>query len=158
IMEYLVKISKKACILELKLRHLKITVLTSYTPYPSRKIRRIYACTSQETMKNQSPIRRIQETSIRLKTTKVIKEEFEKLESLQISDDLFTCNTSLEIFNKEFNWMSRIDGDLFTYEVEILGLASVPCDLNDEDVLGSVLELFSLSIDLNIKSPKCYSS
>ncbi|GKB19757.1 hypothetical protein Tco_0853680 [Tanacetum coccineum] len=51
IMEYLVKISKKACILELKRRHLKIIVLTSYTPYPSRKIRRICACTSQETMK-----------------------------------------------------------------------------------------------------------
>nr|GEW42741.1 hypothetical protein [Tanacetum cinerariifolium] len=40
IMEYLVKISKKARILELKRRHLKITVLTSYTPYPSRRIRR----------------------------------------------------------------------------------------------------------------------
>ncbi|GJZ44790.1 DNA-directed DNA polymerase [Tanacetum coccineum] len=38
IMEYLVKISKKTRILELKRRHLKITVLTSNTPYPSRKI------------------------------------------------------------------------------------------------------------------------
>ncbi|GKD25967.1 hypothetical protein Tco_1232181 [Tanacetum coccineum] len=47
-MEYLVKISKKARILELKRRHLKITVLTSNTPYPSRKIRRICACTSQK--------------------------------------------------------------------------------------------------------------
>ncbi|GJT90123.1 putative ribonuclease H-like domain-containing protein [Tanacetum coccineum] len=61
IMEYLVKISKKARILKLKRRQLKITVLTSYTPYPSRKIRRICACTSQETTKMQSPIRRIQE-------------------------------------------------------------------------------------------------
>ncbi|GJT88586.1 hypothetical protein Tco_1070303 [Tanacetum coccineum] len=67
IMEYLVKISKKARILELKRRHLKIIVLTSYTPYPSRKIRRICACTSQETMKIQSLIRRIQENSIRLR-------------------------------------------------------------------------------------------
>ncbi|GJY07362.1 zinc finger, CCHC-type containing protein [Tanacetum coccineum] len=50
IMEYLVKISKKARILELKRRYLKITVLTSSTPYPSRKIRRICACTSQKTM------------------------------------------------------------------------------------------------------------
>ncbi|GJR20470.1 reverse transcriptase domain-containing protein [Tanacetum coccineum] len=58
IMEYLVKISKKARILELKRRHLKITVLISYMSYPSRKIRRIYACTSQETTKIQSPIRR----------------------------------------------------------------------------------------------------
>nr|GEU64420.1 RNA-directed DNA polymerase, eukaryota, reverse transcriptase zinc-binding domain protein [Tanacetum cinerariifolium] len=40
-MEYLVKISKKARILELKHRHVKITVLTSNTPYPSRKIRHV---------------------------------------------------------------------------------------------------------------------
>ncbi|GJT11836.1 hypothetical protein Tco_0858878 [Tanacetum coccineum] len=37
IMEYLVKIIEKVRILKLKRRHLKITVLTSYTPYPSRK-------------------------------------------------------------------------------------------------------------------------
>ncbi|GJR28418.1 hypothetical protein Tco_1104650 [Tanacetum coccineum] len=43
IMEYLVKISKKTCIMELKRRHLKILTLTSYTPYPSRNIRRICA-------------------------------------------------------------------------------------------------------------------
>ncbi|GJX27341.1 reverse transcriptase domain-containing protein [Tanacetum coccineum] len=60
IMEYLVKISKKARILELKRRHLKITVLTSNTPYPSRKIRRICACTSPKTTKDQGSIRRIQ--------------------------------------------------------------------------------------------------
>ncbi|GKC65069.1 retrovirus-related pol polyprotein from transposon TNT 1-94 [Tanacetum coccineum] len=73
IMEYLMKISKKARILELKRRHLKITILTSYTPYPSRKIWRIYAYTSQETTKIQSPIRHIQETSIRRIQDKVIK-------------------------------------------------------------------------------------
>ncbi|GKC87663.1 hypothetical protein Tco_1148312, partial [Tanacetum coccineum] len=60
IMEYLVKISKKACILELKRRYLKITVLTTNMPYPSRKIRRIYACTSLKTMKETRIIRRIQ--------------------------------------------------------------------------------------------------
>ncbi|GJS54314.1 hypothetical protein Tco_0627676 [Tanacetum coccineum] len=65
IMEYLVKISKKARILELKQRHLKITVLTSNTPYPSRKIRRICACTSQKTTKETRSIRRIQERPIR---------------------------------------------------------------------------------------------
>ncbi|GKD18311.1 hypothetical protein Tco_1207469, partial [Tanacetum coccineum] len=67
--------------------------------------------------------------------TKVIKEEFEKLESLKISDDSFTCNTSLEFFYKEFNQMIIMDDDLFTYEVEIPGLASVPCDINEEDDL-----------------------
>ncbi|GJY03970.1 hypothetical protein Tco_0369910 [Tanacetum coccineum] len=29
--------------------------------------------------------------------------------------------------------MSRMDDDLFTYEVEISGLANIPCDLNEED-------------------------
>nr|GEU68508.1 hypothetical protein [Tanacetum cinerariifolium] len=50
-MEYLVNISKKVCILELQRRHLKITVLTSYAAYPSRKIHHICACTSLKTTK-----------------------------------------------------------------------------------------------------------
>ncbi|GKA38718.1 hypothetical protein Tco_0731269 [Tanacetum coccineum] len=53
IMEYLVKISKKARFLELKQRNMKITVLTSYTSYQSWKIWRICACTSQKTTKEQ---------------------------------------------------------------------------------------------------------
>ncbi|GKB46163.1 hypothetical protein Tco_0896916 [Tanacetum coccineum] len=65
----------------------------------------------------------------------VIKEEFKKLESLKISDDSFACNASLEIFHKEFNRMSRMDNNLFTYKVKIPGHVSVPCDLNDEDDL-----------------------
>ncbi|GJR57551.1 hypothetical protein Tco_1499713 [Tanacetum coccineum] len=67
--------------------------------------------------------------------TKVIKEEFEKLESLKIGDDSLSCNTSLEIFYEEFNRMSRMDDDLFTYEVEIFGLTNIPCDLKEEDDL-----------------------
>ncbi|GJV87968.1 hypothetical protein Tco_1531906 [Tanacetum coccineum] len=62
IMENLAKISKKACILELNRRHLKITVLTTNTPYPSRKIRRICDCTSQKTTKETRSIRRIQDS------------------------------------------------------------------------------------------------
>ncbi|GJX86179.1 reverse transcriptase domain-containing protein [Tanacetum coccineum] len=58
IMEYLVKISKKARILKLKQRNMKIIVLTTNTPYPSWKIRRICACTSQKTMKETRSIRR----------------------------------------------------------------------------------------------------
>ncbi|GJQ98768.1 hypothetical protein Tco_0521753 [Tanacetum coccineum] len=65
IMKYLMKISKKARILELKRRHLKITVLTTNTPYPSRKIRRICACTSQKTTKETRSIHRIQGRPIR---------------------------------------------------------------------------------------------
>ncbi|GJV79017.1 hypothetical protein Tco_1514887 [Tanacetum coccineum] len=50
-MEYLAKISKKARILELKRRYLKITVLTTNTSYPSKKIRRICAYISLKTTK-----------------------------------------------------------------------------------------------------------
>ncbi|GJT46683.1 hypothetical protein Tco_0955398 [Tanacetum coccineum] len=58
IMEYLVKISKTARILELKRRNMKKLILTSYTPYPSRKIRHICACTSLKTTKETRSIRR----------------------------------------------------------------------------------------------------
>ncbi|GJW62196.1 hypothetical protein Tco_0111531 [Tanacetum coccineum] len=44
---------------------LKITVLTTNTPYPSRKIRRICACTHQRPRRKQDPIRRIQKKAIR---------------------------------------------------------------------------------------------
>nr|GEV96650.1 hypothetical protein [Tanacetum cinerariifolium] len=75
--------------------------------------------------------------------TKVIKKEFEKLESLKTSDDSFACNTSLEIFHKEFNRMSGMDNDLFTYEVEIPRLASVPYDLINN---GSLYEEYIMDL------------
>ncbi|GKC30953.1 hypothetical protein Tco_1038247 [Tanacetum coccineum] len=62
--------------------------------------------------------------------TKVIKGEFEKLEDLMVKDVLLTCDTSLEVFNIEFNRMSRMDDDLFTYEVEV---ANILCDSNKDD-------------------------
>nr|GEU64494.1 hypothetical protein [Tanacetum cinerariifolium] len=65
--------------------------------------------------------------------TKVIKGEFKKLEYLKINDGLLTCNTSLKFFHEEFNRMSRMDGDLFTYEVEISGHTNIPCDLKEDD-------------------------
>ncbi|GJV68131.1 hypothetical protein Tco_1483640 [Tanacetum coccineum] len=65
--------------------------------------------------------------------TKVIKGEFEKLESVMINDVSLTCNTSLEIFNEEFNRMSKMEDDLFTYEVEIDEVTNIPCDLKKED-------------------------
>ncbi|GJW64166.1 hypothetical protein Tco_0116050 [Tanacetum coccineum] len=61
----------------------------------------------------------VYELPLSITMTKVIKGDFKKLESLKISDVSLTCNTSLEIFNEEFNRMSRMDDDLFTYEVEI---------------------------------------
>ncbi|GKC44579.1 hypothetical protein Tco_1062301, partial [Tanacetum coccineum] len=57
IMEYLMKISEKARILDLKRRNMKITVLTPNTPYPSRKIWHICSCTSLKTTKEKRSIR-----------------------------------------------------------------------------------------------------
>ncbi|GKE06645.1 retrotransposon protein, putative, ty1-copia subclass [Tanacetum coccineum] len=59
------KTPSEARVLELKLRYLKITVLTTNTPYLSRKIRRIYACTHQRPRRKQDPICRIQKRAIR---------------------------------------------------------------------------------------------
>ncbi|GKA30663.1 hypothetical protein Tco_0716968 [Tanacetum coccineum] len=64
--------------------------------------------------------------------TKVIKGEFEKLEDLKVKDVSLTCDTSLEVFNNEFNRLSGMDADLFTYEVEV---ANILCDSNKEDDL-----------------------
>ncbi|GJW76208.1 hypothetical protein Tco_0137890 [Tanacetum coccineum] len=54
--------------------------------------------------------------------TKVIKGEFEKLEDLNDKDVSLACDTSLEVFNKEFYRMSGIDDDLFTYEVDVANI------------------------------------
>ncbi|GKB32614.1 hypothetical protein Tco_0872015 [Tanacetum coccineum] len=64
--------------------------------------------------------------------TKVIKKEFEKLEDLNDKDVSLTCDTSLEVFNNEFNRLSGMDDDLFTYEIEV---ANILCDSNKDDDL-----------------------
>ncbi|GJZ22938.1 hypothetical protein Tco_0559977 [Tanacetum coccineum] len=72
----------------------------------------------------------LQETPIRLRMTKVIKEEFEKPEDLMGKGVSLTCDTSLEVFNNEINRLSRIDDDLFTYEVEV---TNIPRDQDLDD-------------------------
>ncbi|GJW29737.1 hypothetical protein Tco_0046612 [Tanacetum coccineum] len=64
---------------------------------------------------------------------KVMKGEFEKLETLKINDVLLTCDTSLEFFHAEFYRLRRMDDDLFTYEVKI---ANTPSDFNRGDDSG----------------------
>ncbi|GKC98685.1 hypothetical protein Tco_1168960, partial [Tanacetum coccineum] len=62
--------------------------------------------------------------------TKVIKGEFEKIKDVKVEDFSLTCDTSLEVFNNEVNRLSRMDDDLFTYEVEI---ANIPYDFKMDD-------------------------
>ncbi|GKD22409.1 ribonuclease H-like domain-containing protein, partial [Tanacetum coccineum] len=54
IMEYLVNISKMRAFWSLNEDILKITILKTNTPYPSRKIRRIRACTHQRPQRNEA--------------------------------------------------------------------------------------------------------
>ncbi|GJV23915.1 hypothetical protein Tco_1376610 [Tanacetum coccineum] len=47
-----------------------------------------------------------------------------------VEDVSLTWDTSLEVFNNEFNRTSGIDDDLYTYEIEV---ANIPCDSNMDD-------------------------
>ncbi|GKC01976.1 hypothetical protein Tco_0993586 [Tanacetum coccineum] len=57
-------------------------------------------------------------------------DKFKKLKDLKVEDVSLTCDTSLEVFNNEFNRLSRMNDDLFTYEVEV---SNIPCDSNMDD-------------------------
>ncbi|GJY13786.1 putative reverse transcriptase domain-containing protein [Tanacetum coccineum] len=65
-----------------------------------------------------------------VRMTKVIKGEFDKIKDVKVKDVSLTCDTSLEVFNNEVSRLSRMDDDLFTYEVEV---ANIPCHSNMDD-------------------------
>ncbi|GJX14032.1 hypothetical protein Tco_0205790 [Tanacetum coccineum] len=62
--------------------------------------------------------------------TKVIKGEFGKIKDVKVEDVSLTCDTPLEVFNKEVSRLSGMDNDLFTYEVEV---ANIPCNSKMDD-------------------------
>ncbi|GKC76245.1 hypothetical protein Tco_1127019, partial [Tanacetum coccineum] len=62
--------------------------------------------------------------------TKVIKGEFEKIKDVKVEDVSLTCDTPLEAFNNKVNRLSRMNNDLFTYEVEV---ANILCDSKIDD-------------------------
>ncbi|GJT24129.1 hypothetical protein Tco_0894066 [Tanacetum coccineum] len=64
---------------------------------------------------------------------KVIKGESEVLGLLKINDALFTHDTSLGTIFDEFNRLSGMNDDLFTYEIEIPGLSYVTCAAQQVD-------------------------
>ncbi|GJZ84801.1 hypothetical protein Tco_0650140 [Tanacetum coccineum] len=69
-------------------------------------------------------------TYFSVRMTKVIKGEFEKIKDIKVEDDSLACDSPLEVFNCEVSRLSKMDDDLFTYEVEI---ANIPCDLRVDD-------------------------
>ncbi|GKB13323.1 hypothetical protein Tco_0847246 [Tanacetum coccineum] len=77
------------------------------------------------------PIQRIHSNRlIRLRMTKVIKGEFEKIKDIKVEDDSLASDSPLEVFNCEVSRLSKMDDDLSTYEVEI---ANILCDLRVDD-------------------------
>ncbi|GJV89569.1 hypothetical protein Tco_1533507 [Tanacetum coccineum] len=62
--------------------------------------------------------------------TKVIKGEFEKIKDVKVEDVSLTCNTPFDVFNDEVRRLSKMDNDLFTYEVEV---ANIPCNSKIDD-------------------------
>ncbi|GKC83860.1 hypothetical protein Tco_1139577 [Tanacetum coccineum] len=62
--------------------------------------------------------------------TKVIKGEFEKIKDVKVEDVSLTCDTPLEVFNKDVSRLSGLDNDLFTFKVEV---ANIPCNSKMDD-------------------------
>ncbi|GKA82799.1 hypothetical protein Tco_0789547, partial [Tanacetum coccineum] len=104
---------------------LKITILTTNTPYPSGDT--AYRACPHNDQKERRSILHI-ERYIRM--TKVIKGEFEKIMDVKVEDVSLTCDTPLEVFYNEVNQLSGMDDDLFTYEVEV---ANIPYDSKMDD-------------------------
>ncbi|GJV64898.1 hypothetical protein Tco_1475726 [Tanacetum coccineum] len=62
--------------------------------------------------------------------TKVIKGEFEKIKDVKVEDVSLTCDTPLEVFNKDVSRLRGLDNDLFTFEVEV---ANILCNSKMDD-------------------------
>ncbi|GJT98902.1 retrovirus-related pol polyprotein from transposon TNT 1-94 [Tanacetum coccineum] len=77
-------------------------------PYPSKKIRRIRACTSQETTKNSSTIRRIQKTSIR-RIQDIVINILEDIERGPYSKKPPICRIHLNRYADSFAPVARLE-------------------------------------------------
>ncbi|GKE65701.1 hypothetical protein Tco_1519862, partial [Tanacetum coccineum] len=78
---------------------------------------------------------------------KVIKEESKILGLLMIDDNLFTCDTPLGTILNEFNRLSGMDDDLFTYEVKIPELSySSSVEQQMEDLDNGNLDVYEMKL------------
>nr|GEW26302.1 hypothetical protein [Tanacetum cinerariifolium] len=80
-----------------------------------------------------------------------------KLGLLKINDDSFACNSPLGTIYDEFNRLSEMDDDLFTYDVGIHRLSSIPCDKKERDGLDdgiyveAVIFVYKRLVDVKVK-------
>ncbi|GJX83046.1 hypothetical protein Tco_0332527 [Tanacetum coccineum] len=124
-MEYLVNISKRRAFWSLNEDILKISILTTNTPYPSRKIRRIRACTHQKTTKETSSIRRVQRRSIR-RIEDIVCEDSGRYQTWMNNP-----NITMEEYIRLEEEKARKRGKVFNWETAKYGKIWVS-SLNDE--------------------------
>ncbi|GJZ59272.1 hypothetical protein Tco_0615088 [Tanacetum coccineum] len=122
-----------------------ITILKTNTPYSSRKIRRIRACTHQRPQRNEDQYavsRRSQYTVLKIQYVNILEDikrdpyskklqyAFEKIKDVKVEDVSLICDIPLDVFNKEVSRLSGMDNDLFTYEVKV---TNIPCNSKIDD-------------------------
>ncbi|GJU91585.1 putative reverse transcriptase domain-containing protein [Tanacetum coccineum] len=161
IMEYLVNISKRRTFWSLNEDILKITILKTNTPYPSRKIRRIRACTHQRPQRNKAQYAiRIDDD---LHDLRSVEAEFPAI----VINDAFAppgC-TSVQILNFENEFPDIVYNDARTSKSDYLTEQTLSprhnneSDLNDEtslskyNVVGQNILYFNDLFPFNIIHP-----
>ncbi|GJX39036.1 hypothetical protein Tco_0252339 [Tanacetum coccineum] len=132
-MEYLVKLSKRRAFWSLNEDILKI-MDSEYQYAITIKKDTAYPCLhSPKTTKEQdlyAVSREPQYTVSKIEMTKVIKGKFKIIKDVKVKDVSLTCDTPLEVFNKEVIRLSGMGNDLFTYEVEV---TNIPCKSKIDD-------------------------
>ncbi|GKC36030.1 monodehydroascorbate reductase [Tanacetum coccineum] len=135
--EVLMKISKKARILELKRRNMKITVLTSYKPYPSRRYGVSVPALHKKPQRSKTytpylgaSIRRIQVILVGLAGDPGIN-EYVLIPLVKMDDPNITIEEYIRLEEekarrrgKVYNWESATDGKIW-YDEDVHDLRSV---------------------------------
>ncbi|GJX98331.1 hypothetical protein Tco_0355350 [Tanacetum coccineum] len=113
IMEYLLNISKRRAFWSINDDILKITVMTTNTPYPSRKIRRIRSCTHQRPQRKQDqyaisrrPIRRIRDIEVKY---------FGRYQAWSLLQETLICHTyTLTVLSHVMSTTAYVDSETIT--------------------------------------------
>ncbi|GJW72272.1 VIER F-box protein 2 [Tanacetum coccineum] len=118
-----------------------------------RMLNTVYPLPSDTVYPALCPIQRIHPNRlIRLRMTKVIKGEFEKIKDVKVEDVSLTCDTPLEVFNKE-----KIDDDSEHEADDDMGYD--PSDLTDEessDDEDEIAKVFRIDTNIfNYETPLC---
>ncbi|GJV85174.1 hypothetical protein Tco_1525072 [Tanacetum coccineum] len=124
-MEYLVKVSKSRTFWSLNEDILKITILKTNTPYPSRKIRCIRACT------HQRPQRKLVQYVISREDQYAVLEIIDDL-NITIEEYIRLEEEKAQKHSKVFNWETAKYGKICSLNDEIDFKISFD-DSNDED-------------------------